>query len=276
MEDYMKINQKRWDEMVAIHEKSTFYDVAGFKSGRITIPELEREELGSVEGKTLLHLQCHFGMDTMSWERLGAQVTGIDYSQEAINLARSLAQELGLNARFVYSNLYDLPDNEELLGERFDIVYTSMGVLGWLPDLEKWGKIIAHYLKPGGTFYIIEGHPFMFTLAEQEPDLKVAYPYFGREAMLFDGEYSYADSTIKLENKTEYGWNHTFSEIISALISAGLTIEFLHEFPFCGWNYFLDMQKDEDGWHRFKDASKRDKVPLLFSLKASSPFRSPV
>ncbi len=267
-EEYMRVNQQRWNEMVGVHEKSAFYNVAGFKAGRNTITPLEREELGNVAGKSLLHLQCHFGMDTMSWARLGAKVTGVDYSERAIELAQALAKELAINAHFVRSNIYDLPD-DNLIPGKFDIVYTALGVLGWLPDLKHWGKVIAHYLKPGGTFYILEAHPFMFTVDENSPDLKVVYPYFSSEALKFDNEHSYADSATALTNKTEYGWNHSFSEIFNALLSAGLSIDFLHEFAFCGWQYFSDMETGEDGWSRFKDEGKRNKVPLMFSLKAT-------
>ena len=267
-EEYMQINQQLWNEMVGVHEKSAFYDVAGFKAGRNTVAPLERDELGNVAGKSLLHLQCHFGMDTMSWARLGAKVTGVDYSDKAIKLAQSLAKELAIDAHFVRSNIYDLP-NDTLIPDKFDIVYTALGVLGWLPDLIHWGKVIAHYLKPGGTFYILEGHPFMLTLDENSPDLKVVYPYFSAEALKFDSEHSYADPAVALANKTEYGWNHSFSEIFNALLSEGLSIDFLHEFPFCGWSYFSEMEVGEDGWSRFKDEDKRKMVPLMFSLMAT-------
>ncbi len=267
MDDHMKFNLDHWNELVSIHEKSAFYDVSGFKAGRITVADLEREEVGDVTGKSLLHLQCHFGMDTLSWARLGAKVTGVDFSDKAIELAQSLARELGIDGHFVCSNIYDLP-NDSLIRDKFDIVYTALGVLGWLPDLKHWARVIRHYLKPGGTFYILEAHPFMFTLDENSTDLKLIYPYFSSEALKFEAEHSYADPNTPLINKTEYGWNHSFAEILNPLISEGLTIEFLHEFPFCGWDYFTNMEKGEDGWRRLKDESKRNLVPLMFSLKA--------
>lgn len=265
--DYMKVNQKRWDELVGIHEKSAFYDVAGFKAGRISVSELERQELGDVAGKSLLHLQCHFGMDTMSWARLGAKVTGVDYSEKAIALARSLAAELGIEANFVCSNIYDLVSEEKLRGQ-FDIVYTAQGVLGWLPDLEGWAKTIAHYLKPGGTFYILENHPFLWMIDEKKAGITVGYPYFTDEALKSEEEYSYATSQV-LVNQTEYGWNHSFSEIIDSLLAHGLSLEFFHEFPFCGWTPLPEMERSADGWYRFKDESKRNLLPMMFSLRAS-------
>ncbi|MBV9228442.1 MAG: class I SAM-dependent methyltransferase [Chloroflexi bacterium] len=267
-ENYMKTNLDRWNEMVTLHEQSAFYDVPGFKAGRITVSQLERDELGDVSGKSLLHLQCHFGMDTMSWARLGARATGVDFSDKAIALAQSLAGELGIDARFVCSNIYELP-NDDLIPDKFDIVYTALGALSWLPDLQHWAKVISHYLKPGGIFYILEAHPFMFSLDENTPDFKVVYPYFSSDALKFEEEYSYASDEVKLANKTEYGWNHSLGEIINSLISQGLNIEFLHEFPFCGWSYFKEMEKGDDTWYRLKDESKRDLVPLMFSLKAT-------
>ena len=268
-QEYMDLNRQRWNEMVGVHARSTFYDVESFKAGRITVAHLERGEVGDVNGKSLLHLQCHFGMDTMSWARLGATVTGVDYSESAIELAQSLAQELGINAHFVCSNVYDLL-NEALIPDKFDIVYTSHGVLSWLPDLKLWSKIIANHLKPGGTFYLLEAHPFMYTLKSSQ-DLQVAYPYFASDALRFDYEHSYADREAILEYKTEYNWNHPLSEIVNALLSQGLELEFLHEFPFCSWDYFLDMEEVEiggDRWHQLKDPRKRKMVPQMFSIKA--------
>src|SRR5512136_2825848 len=139
-----------------IHVRSPFYDVAGFKAGKNSLKSVELAEVGDVGGKRLLHLQCHFGMDTLSWARLGARVTGVDYAPQAIDLARELAREAGLEADFICASIYDLP--ERLTGT-FDIVFTSYGVLCWLPDLPAWGRVIAHFLRPGGIFYIADGHP---------------------------------------------------------------------------------------------------------------------
>src|SRR5918992_1340625 len=157
----MAANRALWDEWTEIHVGSDFYDVAGFKAGRINPRDYEIDEVGDVLGKKLLHLQCHFGIDTLSWARLGAIPTGVDYSERAVALARSVAGELGLDARFVLSNVYDLPG---VLDERFEVVYTSRGVIGWLPDLDRWAQVIAHLLEPGGIFYMTEGHPILWTL----------------------------------------------------------------------------------------------------------------
>ena len=165
MDPRIEANRKNWNERTPVHAVSEFYDVAGFRNGRITLNDIERTEVGSVEGKSLLHLQCHFGMDTMSWARLGAQATGVDISNAAIDFARTLNDELQLNTRFICSNLYDLPD---ALDEEFDIVYTAMGVLCWLPDLSGWANVIARFLKPNGIFYILDGHPFSHILESEE------------------------------------------------------------------------------------------------------------
>src|SRR5919206_2445351 len=156
MNKYVESNRSLWDGWTRLHAHSEFYDLAGFKAGRSSLKDIELAEVGDVRGRSLLHLQCHFGQDTLSWARLGAEVTGVDFSTEAIRLARALNEELHIPARFIQSNIYALPD---VLDERFDIVFTSYGVLAWLPDLDAWGEIVARYLKPGGFFYIVENHP---------------------------------------------------------------------------------------------------------------------
>ena len=152
----IEVNRRNWNERTPVHVASDFYDVEGFKAGRITLSDLEREGVGDARGRSLLHLQCHFGLDTLSWARLGARVTGVDLSDDAIATARRLNAELGLDARFIRANVFDLP---EVLDEEFDVVYTAMGVLVWLPDLTAWARVVARHLKPGGLFYLLETHP---------------------------------------------------------------------------------------------------------------------
>jgi SAM-dependent methyltransferase len=269
MEDYMKINRERWNELVDIHAKSDFYNLEGFKVGIRPLHELEIEELAAdVPGKSLLHLQCHFGMDTLTWARLGAKVTGVDFSDQAIAQAQALSKELSIDATFVCSNVYDLP---QVLSGQFDIVFTSYGVLSWLPDLQRWGQVIAHFLKPGGLFYIAEGHPFIYIFNDESPsrDFKINYPYFLTEPIKSEVQGSYADPTAQLVHTTQYWWNHSLSEIINALISAGLKINFLHEFPFCAWACLPDMEEGPDCMFRFKDERLRNILPLTFSIKAT-------
>lgn len=264
MEEFKLSNQTLWNNWTEIHEKSAFYDLEGFKAGRQSLKPTEIGELGDVSGKSLLHLQCHFGQDTLSWARLGATVTGADFSDRAIELARSLAAELDIDARFVQSDLYRLPD---VLGGEFDIVYTSYGVLYWLPDLPRWGEIVARYLKPGGTFYIVEYHPFSYVFENEDvTDLQVAYPYFGdQEPLRFDTHGSYADPEADF-HFVEYGWQHTLGDILNSLIDAGLRIGYLHEFPY-SWEQRLPFQEqDQDGAWRLPESERA--IPLMFSLKA--------
>jgi SAM-dependent methyltransferase len=263
-EKFFKTNLKRWNELVEINAKSRWYDLDGFKSGKSSLLSIESEELGNVTGKSLLHLQCHFGMDTLSWARLGANVTGIDFSDKAITLARDLSKELNIPARFLNANIYDIPD---ILKEKFDIIFTSYGVLCWLPDLITWGQIISDYLKPGGVFYIIENHPFALIIDEKQDAFKVGWSYFNEgKAIFWDEGGSYADPTAELKNQASYEWIHTLSEIINALLNAGLELEFLHEFPFTFHNIHPDMRRREDGYWEFKNLEFS--VPMMFSIKA--------
>lgn len=265
-DQHKQANLNLWNEWAVIHEKSTSYDVDGFKAGKLSLHSLEIEEIGDVTGKSLLHLQCHFGMDTLSWARLGATVTGIDFSDKAIEIARRLSDELRIPATFIQSDVNGLP---EVLTGQFDIVYTSYGVLCWLPDIRRWAQIVAHYLKPGGMFYIAEFHPFAYVFDDEAdtPDLKVRYPYFGQpEPLEFQDGSSYADPEALVGQPVHYEWDHQLGEIVTALIDAGLRIEFLHEFPYTVFSQFPFMQQGEDGCFRL---SKGDgMIPLMFSIRA--------
>ncbi len=262
------IIRRNWNERTPIHAASKFYDVEGFKSGRITLTDIEIDEMGSVVGKSLLHLQCHFGLDTMSWARLGAEVTGIDISDTAIELASDLNQELELNARFMRANIYDLPT---IFHETFDIVYTALGVLCWLPDLEAWACVVAKHLKPGGLLYIFDGHPISHIFESvQTPgigqELKPMHPYFSNpEGIYYDGGgASYTGSEI-IESPT-YEWQHSMSDILNAIVNAGLKIESFNEFAVSGYRAFPQMSRHKDGWWRLDDA--HGTIPFLFSIKA--------
>lgn len=181
MKKFTEINKEYWDGLTEIHEKSKFYDVEGFIKGKSSLNFIELEALGDVKEKSLLHLQCHFGMDTLSWARLGAKVTGIDISDKAVKLARSLNERLKLDAEFISSNIYDLKEKTD---KKFDIVFTSYGVTGWLPDLDKWGGIISHFLKPGGIFFIAEFHPVVWMFDDDFKYLK--YSYFHNAEPIID------------------------------------------------------------------------------------------
>ena len=267
---WLQGNRDLWNAWTAIHEKSTFYDLEGFKQGGSRLRDYEIEEVGPVEGKELLHVQCHFGLDTLSWARLGARVTGADFSEKGIELARSVAAEIGMDARFVVSNVYELPANLE--GD-FDIVYTSSGVLGWLPDIRAWAKVIAHFVRPGGFFYIAEVHPVIqaFETEGVAPgELRLAYPYWEHaEPLTFEVHGSYADLAADVHGMTEYGWNHGLGEIVTALADAGLRIDSLREYPFVGWEMDV-LVKGADGRYRLP-GDLDGRLPLFFSIKASRP-----
>ena len=264
MDERLESNKNLWNALTGHHVKSTFYNVAGFLDGRCTLMPLEREEMGDVKGRSLLHLQCHFGLDTLSWARLGAEVTGADFSDEAINCARKLSVDTSIKADFICADIYALPD---LLDKQFDIVFTSYGVLTWLPDLDEWAEIAARYVKPGGFFYIAEIHPMLFTVGyEPDPELRIRNSYFPvSEQERYEGGSDYASDFT--HDFVSYEWQWPVSTVVTALAQAGLRIEFVHEFPFCCFQGRRDMQQDKEGWWHLEG----DRVPLTYSIKAYKP-----
>jgi len=266
MDKHIKANRTLWDDWAGLHVESKAYDVKGFKRNPCRLPKVELEEVGDVAGKSLLHLQCHFGLDTLSWAKQGAKVTGTDFSEKAVALAKSLADELNIPAEFICANLYDLP---KVLTGQFDIVFTSKGVLCWLPDLREWAQVIAHFLKPGGIFYIHEFHPFagIFDNDEKAKTPTIRYPYFHSDPpMRFEGAASYAASNPDGIRRESFEWSHSLADVLSALLAADLRIEFLHEFPYCTYQSHLFLTKGEDGLWRYPGAPAG--MPLMFSLKA--------
>ena len=259
---FFKVNKDTWNKKVAIHTASDFYDVDGFRKGKSALNKFELEELGEVKEKSLLHLQCHFGLDTLSWSRLGAKCTGIDLSNEAILQAQKLNDELDLDAHFIESNLYDVPKNVE---GKFDIVFTSYGVVGWLPDLKTWGEIIASKLNEGGFFYMIEFHPIVWMFDYMETPPKLKYPYLKGKVIYEEYKGTYTDMDADIISK-EYGWNHGLGEVITSLTDAGLQIEFLHEFEKSPYNSFPEMVKTKEGMFVLKENQRM--FPLLYSIKA--------
>ncbi len=273
--DERQTNREAWDAWTSINFASEFYDVEGFVQGaarrRSAMDALEAELLGDVSGQSLLHLQCHFGMDTLTQARRGAQVTGVDFSSEAIGRARALARRIGQrDARFVESDIYRLP---EVLDGHFDVVFTSLGVLGWLDDLPRWAEIVAHFLRPGGRFVILEGHPLAWIFDDErtDPDLRVAYSYFeAAEALLIEQDRVYSDPETPVETRT-FEWSHSLREILGSLLRAGLTIEHFDEYPFAAWKMFPWMTPRDDGTWTLPD--DHPSLPLLFSLRARKPPR---
>jgi SAM-dependent methyltransferase len=257
---YFDANKEGWNKRTAVHKTSSFYNLDTFKQGKSSLNKIELEEVGHVKGKSLLHLQCHFGMDTMSWAREGAAVTGIDLSDEAIALAKNISTELQLDARFICCNVYD---TAAYVKEQFDIVFTSYGTIGWLPDLKPWAAMIAEKLKPGGFFYIADFHPTLWMLDDAME--KLIYSYFNDEVIVTEQEGTYTDRNAPIKH-TEYGWNHPFSEIFEVLIAAGLQIEFLHEYCYSPYNCFANTEQGADGMWRLKGMG--NKFPMMYSIKA--------
>ncbi|MEU6114455.1 class I SAM-dependent methyltransferase [Streptomyces sp. NPDC047117] len=269
---YVLGNRELWEQWTPLKAASAQYDLAGFRSGGSRMRALERAEVGAVHGRSLLHLQCHVGVDTLSWARLGARVTGVDFSSEGVATARSLAADIDPTAVFVEADVLDLPAH---LDGTYDIVYTSHGVLGWLPDLNRWAEVVAHFTAPGGFVYVFESHPAAWMLDNhvQEPRLKLRYSYFGEEKPL---AFEYRSPTAVPDQQisgAEHVWGHSLGDVISALAGAGLRIEFLHEWPFVGWRLLPFMEQGADGWWRLPEGLPA--MPLSFSLRASRPPDKP-
>lgn len=264
-QDPIAANRRLWDARTPVHLRSAYYDVEGFRSGRSSLHDLEVDEVGDVAGRTLLHLQCHFGLDTLSWARLGARVTGVDFSSVAVTEARKLAAELGVEACFVESDIYGLPD---ILTGTFDVVFTSYGALEWLPDITRWAQVACSFVRPGGLLYVAELHPTAMILSDEPGvrQLRIGYPYWSAgEPLRFEEEGTYADYDAPLK-LPEYVWNHGLGEIVSGIVEAGLVLEFLHEHDRTVYQQLPFMQKGADGWWRLPPTMPA--LPLLFSLRA--------
>ena len=272
--EYFEANKNLWNQRTAVHKDSAFYDLAGFKAGTNVLTPIELNEIGDVEGKSLLHLQCHFGMDTLSFSRMGAKCVGVDLSDEAIKLAREINDELKLDAKFICCNVYDLLSENrsvskapplEGFGEagQFDIVFTSYGTIGWLPDLDPWAKVIAERLKPGGYFYMAEFHPVVWMFDDDFTHIK--YHYDNREIIVMEDQPTYTGDKNEIAGK-EYSWNHSISEVLNALINTGLKIEFFNEHTFSPYSNFKNSVETEPGkWHI---KGMEGKIPMVYSLRA--------
>ena len=265
------INRAHWDEKVALHLGPRGYDLTGLRAGRGRLNAIEEAELWPVDGSRVLHLQCHFGADTLALAQRGATVVGLDFSSPAIAAADRLAAEVGLadRARFVQADLYDAP---AAISEpaAFDMVFVTWGAISWLPDLRRWAEIVAHFLKPGGSLYLAEGHPaaMVFDDAALQSDGRPGFfaPYFSREPIVMDEAHDYVDETAKAHNATTYTWIHPLGDIISNLMTAGLVLDWFHEHDAVTWRMFKILAPDADGLWRWPD---RPWLPLAFSLRAT-------
>lgn len=258
--NFFRTNKATWNKKVAYHTVSEFYNVEAFKNGATSLNVFELEALGDVNEKSLLHLQCHFGQDTLSWSRLGAICTGIDFSEKAIAYAKKLSKSINVTADFVCCNVLD---TSSYVDEQFDIVFTSYGTIGWLPDLMPWGNMIAERLKFGGLFYIVDFHPvmWMFDYVGDSPQLMYGY---NQDDVIYE-EYrgTYAQKDAPMVSK-EYGWNHGIGEVINALVAAGLTVECVNEYTESPYDVFPNLICQENGLFTTKDKF----LPMLFEIKA--------
>ncbi len=259
-DDYIEINKKAWNDRVNAHVRSSFYDVEGFLAGKSSLNDIEIGLLGALKGKRVLHLQCHFGLDSISLARLGADVTGIDFSEEAISVARQLASQTGQSLEFICCNLYDLPSKLE---GKFDMVFTSYGVIGWLPDLREWARIITHYLKPGGRIVLVEFHPFVWMF---DTDFqKIEYNYFSSGAIVETSDGTYADRETDI-TLTTFSWNHSLSEVIGSLLENKMEICSFDEYDYSPYNCFKGTVESEPG--KFRIEKMESRIPMVYSILA--------
>ncbi len=272
--DWRAVNRAHWDEKVGLHTGPRGYDLVDLRAGHGTLNAIEEGELGPVAGQRILHLQCHFGRDTLILAQRGATVVGLDFSAPAIETARALAAELGLadRARFVQADLYDA---SAAIAEpaSFDRVFVTWGAIIWLPDIVRWAEIVAFFLKPGGTLYLAEGHPAAFVFDDAaRPDGNAGgrpgffAPYFARDAVVADEAHDYVDETARVANATTHTWIHPLGDLITALIEAGLRLDWLHEHDAATWRMFEQLVEGDDRQFRWPD---RPWLPLSFSLQAT-------
>ena len=264
MNRYVRANRELWDAWTDVNVRSAFYDLAGFKITPTPLDAIVRAGLGDVAGVRVLHLQCHFGMDTLRIALAGGEVTGVDFSPKAIACARALAEELGIVAHFIESDIYALE-----LATEFDLVFSSWGVLSWLPDVRAWGQLVARCLRPGGRFFLAEAHPTAMLFEPDGQRLDLHYPYFATpEPIEITNTGNYADRTAQV-TATEYAFAHSLEDIVMSLLDAGLRLDELREHQHVPWQAFPFMVERAPGeWVMPPD---RLSLPLGFSLRATKP-----
>ena len=258
--NYIEINRESWNNRVDTHIKSAFYDQEAFLKGKSTLNDIELKLLGDIKGKSILHLQCHFGQDSISMSRLDAKVTGVDFSDKAIEAAKTIAIETSSDTEFICCDIYEL---EKFCDKQFDIVFTSYGTIGWLPDLDKWAGIIDTFLKPGGSFVFAEFHPVVWMFDDNFD--KVGYNYFKEGPIIESESGTYADKNADLSLKT-VSWNHSLAEIFGALLKKGLSIESFEEYDYSPYNCFAHTEEFEPGKFRIKHLGNR--IPMVYALLA--------
>jgi 2-polyprenyl-3-methyl-5-hydroxy-6-metoxy-1,4-benzoquinol methylase len=259
--DYLAKNKAAWNARTQFHFDSSFYDVPAFMAGATSLRDPELALLGDVKGLDILHLQCHFGQDSLSLARMGAHVTGVDLSDMAIEKARALNAALNLDAAFICCDLYALPEHTQ---QKFDIVFTSYGTIGWLPDLDKWAKIIQQHLKPGGKLVFVEFHPFVWMF--DNDFTYIQYPYFNTQPIVEINEGTYADREAPIRYE-EISWNHSIDEVLSSLLQNGMTLTSFKEYDFSPYNCFRNMKQLSEQQYIIPSLGR--KIPLLYSLTAT-------
>ena len=271
--DSFALNQMSWDERVEGHMASSFYDVAGFLAGRDTLSPIEAAEIGDVAGERILHLQCHFGLDTLSLARRGGKVTGLDFSNKAIVAARQLAREAGIDASFVEGNVYAAPTL--LTPGEWDIVFTTWGTVTWLPDIAGWAGMVAEMLSPGGRLYFLDAHPVASALdqADLGSPIMPTYDYFhGAAPLEFEEEDSYADCDSRFPAARTHEWIHPLGTMITAIINAGMHISAVREHDAVAWRLFPGMVRGQDSLWRLPQDFPR--IPLAVTIQAEKPHLS--
>lgn len=264
VETWRELNRANWDERVAVHLASDFYRVEQFVAGEDPLHGFEDGELGPLAGTAAIHLQCHLGLDTLALGRRGAEVTGLDFSRPALEAARRLADRTGVAARFVEADVYDAP---AALGRRYDLVYTGKGALNWLPDIGRWAEVVASLLCPGGRLYLVEFHPFVSIFGDES--LSLEYPYFDEGPVHLDDPGDYADPDARLSATRTVQFAHPLGEIVTALVEAGLVLEFLHELTECSFRRFPFLVESQPGLYAMPPGMVR--LPMMFSLRARRP-----
>lgn len=259
--NYLDVNRDSWNRRTSVHLDSAFYDMPAFLQGKSSLNSIERELLPELNGKSLLHLQCHFGQDSLSLARMGASVTGIDLSDKAIDAARNLATQLNLPAQFVCTDVYSTPD---VLPETFDVVFTSYGTIGWLPDLDRWASVVSRMLKPGGTFVFAEFHPVVWMFDDAFTHIR--YAYFNEGVLMETESGTYADRNADMQLDYHY-WNHSLEEVLNSLMRHGLQLNTFREYNYSPYNCFQGTEEFEPG--KFHIQSLGHKIPMVFALKAT-------
>ena len=259
--DYLSINKQNWNDRTEVHYQSKTYDVASFIAGRNPLKSIELALLGDIKGKKVLHLQCHFGQDSIALSRLGAQVTGVDFSEKAIEKARELADLTESDTRFILSDIYSLPD---VLDESFDLVFTSYGTIGWLPDIQGWAAVVSNFMRPEAAFVFAEFHPVVWMFSD---DFKrIEYRYFKDAAIIEESDTTYTDGKLP-QSSPSVAWNHGMAEVLQALLDQGLTLKKVEEFDYSPYDCFDNTIEFEPG--KFQIKGLEGKIPMIYALQAT-------